>query len=87
MTALVTRAVQTLTVDRLMDLAADEGAAPNVRHIASGALRQLQSDLRLRRDVHGAGTREDIERFLARPDATRRRSTPPAAPPGEPIGG
>jgi hypothetical protein len=28
MTALVTRAVQTLTVDRLMDLAADEGAAP-----------------------------------------------------------
>jgi uncharacterized protein DUF4953/uncharacterized protein DUF5117 len=89
--AAILRAVQSLVVTRMMDLAADSGAAPEVRAVATGALRDLSASLRL---VTGAGTsaahrravRDDIERFLARPDAPRKQTTPLPTPPGDPIG-
>jgi hypothetical protein len=37
--------------------------------------------------AHGAAAREDIARFLARPDAAHKRTDPIPTPPGEPIGG
>jgi hypothetical protein len=82
----VAQGIQTLTVTRLMDLAADGEADPAVRHVAGAALRRLATSLAGRTDAHGAGTRDDIDRFLARPDQPRVRTPVPAAPPGEPIG-
>ncbi len=82
----VIEGVQTLLVSRLMDLSARTDADPAVRHIASAGLRRLSATLAGRTDAHAAGTRADIERFLARPDQPRKKTTPPAAPPGEPIG-
>ncbi len=91
--AAVARTVQSLTVTRLMDLAANDAATPQVRATATQALRELQdrlkaptgminsSDLAQRR-----ATLDDIERFLTRPDAPRKRTTPLPAPPGDPIG-
>jgi hypothetical protein len=90
--AAVGRAVQTLVVTRLMDLAADADASPQVRAVATQSLRTiLNSDTRRTvRDeatgIHFLATQEEIERFLARPDAPRRRTPPPPAPPGDPIG-
>jgi hypothetical protein len=91
--ASVLRAVQSLAVTRLMDLAGDDDAAPQVRAVATNALRNLL----LRRlkeaapegtgwDAHWSATAEEIERFLERPDAPRKRTPPPPAPPGDPIG-
>ncbi|HEX6185083.1 MAG TPA: zinc-dependent metalloprotease, partial [Pyrinomonadaceae bacterium] len=90
--AAVGRAVQTLVVTRLMDLAADPDAAPHVRAVATEALRNIkdnETQLTVRDDatgIHFRATREEIERFLARPDAPRRRTPPPPTPPGDPIG-
>ena len=85
------RAVQSLTVTELMDLAADSSAAPQVRAVAAQALRELSGWLKLSASAglnaaHRSATREDIERFLTRPDATRKQTPPLAAPPGDPIG-
>jgi hypothetical protein len=91
--ASVLRAVQSLLVTRLIDLAADDDASPQVRAVATNALRHLM----LRRlkeaapegagwDAHWRATAEDIERFLERPDAPRKRTPPPPTPPGDPIG-
>jgi hypothetical protein len=90
--AAISRAVQSLTVNRLMELAADPDAAPQVRAIATEALRDLDGWLKLPASAainaaHRSATREDIERFLARPDATRKQTPPLPAPPGDPIGG
>jgi hypothetical protein len=77
--------VQSLVVARLMDLAAGQ-VPPAVRHVASGALRGLATSLASRADAHARGTREDIERFLARPAPARVMPAAPQAPAGEPIG-
>ncbi len=87
----IARAVQSLTVTKLMDLASDSSVAPQVRAVATEALRGLSAWLRLPASVglyaaHRSATREDIERFLARPDATRKQTQPPETPPGDPIG-
>jgi hypothetical protein len=87
----ISRAVQSLTVTELMDLAADSSAAPQVRAVATQALRELNAWLKLPSSAgmnaaHRSATREDIERFLTRPDATRKQTTPLATPPGDPIG-
>ena len=91
--AAVLRAVQGLVATRLMDLAADPEAAPQVRAVASDALRL--GVLGTVREIAPAGpgwaahyraTAEEVERFLARPDAPRRRTPPPPTPPGDPIG-
>jgi hypothetical protein len=90
--ALIARAVQSLAVTRLMDLAASDAASTQVRAEASAALRTLGDELKRNAPTaaadaqHRAATVEDIERFLARPDAPRRRTPPPPTPPGDPIG-
>lgn len=89
--AAIARAVQSLVVTRLMDLAADDDASPQVRGVASEALRNLSAMLNAAASApvdksHARATRDDIERFLTRPDATRKQTAPLAAPPGDPIG-
>ncbi len=88
----VERAVQSLTVTRLMDLAANANAQPQVRATANEALRNLQAMLKRTpatgdTAAHYRATVDDIERFLTRPDAPRRQTAPLPAPPGDPIGG
>jgi Met-zincin/Domain of unknown function (DUF5117) len=90
--ATVERAVQTLVVTRLMELAADADASPQARAVAAEWLRTIMTEDAAStprdeaRAMHLRATREDIERFLARPDAPRRRTPPPPTPPGDPIG-
>jgi hypothetical protein len=36
--------------------------------------------------AHRRATQEDIDRFLARPDATRKQTAPLPTPAGDPIG-
>ncbi|HEV2801546.1 MAG TPA: zinc-dependent metalloprotease [Pyrinomonadaceae bacterium] len=90
--AAIARAVQSLTVTRLMDTAANPDAAPQVRAAATDALRDLGERLKppttdAATAAHRRATRDDIERFLARPDAPRKQTTPLSIPQGDPIGG
>ncbi|HVT44917.1 MAG TPA: zinc-dependent metalloprotease [Thermoanaerobaculia bacterium] len=90
--AAIVRAVQSLLVARLMNLAADPDASPDVRAIAADGLRGIAS--RAQRQSGGApadqahrnAIRDDIERFLTRPEEPRKRTTPLPMPQGEPIG-
>jgi hypothetical protein len=94
----VARAVQSLTVTRLMDLAANQDASPQVRAAAVKGLRDIAEYIDYNtkgrtatvreQDVleHMRFTRDDIERFLTRPDEPRRRTRPLPRPPGDPIG-
>lgn len=89
--AMIERAIQSLVVSRLMDLAANERAQPQVRSVASEALRSLLATLKRTPATgdnapHYRSTAEDIDRFLTRPDAPRKQTTPLATPPGDPIG-
>jgi len=85
----IQRSVQSLTTQRLMDLAGNENASPLVRAEASGALRSLNATLKAAAgaDAHRRAAQEEIERFLNRPDAVRQSTRPLQAPPGDPIGG
>jgi hypothetical protein len=90
--AAIARAVQSLTVTRLLDTAANADAAPQVRAAATETLRELNERLKLpsadaAATAHRRATRDDIERFLARPDAPRKQTPPLAIPQGDPIGG
>ncbi|MFY9608427.1 MAG: zinc-dependent metalloprotease [Blastocatellia bacterium] len=87
----IARAVQSLTVTRLMELAANGDASPQVRAVATESLRELGASLKLagRPGVdaaHRRATQQDIERFLTRPDAIRKQTAPLLAPAGDPIG-
>lgn len=87
----VQRAVQSLTVMRLMELAANDRAHPQVRSVAADALRSLLSTLKrpiANRDsaAHYRSTADDIERFLSRPSEPRKQQSPLPTPPGDPIG-
>ena len=89
--AAVQRAVQSVTVARLMDLAANERAQPQVRAVASDALRSLSAMAKRATAVRGAAahyraTADEIDRFLARPAEPRKPTAPLAVPPGDPIG-
>ena len=89
--ATVQRAVQSLLVSRLMDLSANERAQAQVRAVATEALRALLATLKRtpaagETAAHNRSTVDDIERFLTRPDAPRKQTTPLATPPGDPIG-
>ncbi len=60
--------------------------------LATGALRSLLAKLKrtvadVETSAHYRATADDIERFLMRPDAPRKQTTPLATPPGDPIGG
>lgn len=88
----IQRAVQSLAVSRLMDLAANDNAQPQVRSVAADALRSLGAVLKRTPPTgdaaaHHRAASDDIERFLARPDAPRKQTAPLATPPGDPIGG
>jgi hypothetical protein len=87
----ISRAVQSLVLTRLMGLASNADASPQVRAVASGALRDLHKKITARISSgtvndHLHASREDIERFLARPDEPRRKTAPLPRPPGDPIG-
>jgi hypothetical protein len=87
----IRRAVQRLAVTRLVGLAGDETAEPEVRAIASDALRRLAARLRAApgapdEAAHRKAIVEDVERFLSRPDEPRKRTPPLATPAGQPIG-
>jgi hypothetical protein len=94
--AAIARAVQSLVVTRLMDLAADAEASTQVRAVAAEQLRrllldQLSSDPAVTTgdaatDAFLHATHDDIERFLSRPAEPRKRTAPLPAPPGDPIG-
>jgi hypothetical protein len=89
----ITRATRALLLTRLIGLASDTEAAPQVRAEANAAIRRLSmrcataaadvddAEAASRRAVH-----DDAERFLSRPDEPRKQTTPPAIPPGPPIG-
>lgn len=84
----IQQAVQSLVAARLMDLAADADAAPQVRATATEALRQLHTMLKTpgADAAHRRAVQEDIERFLARPNEPRKKTSPLATPAGDPIG-
>lgn len=86
----IQRGLQSLLVSELMDLAADSNASPQVRAVATGALRSLLTKTKgavaADNAAHYRATADDIERFLTRPDAPRKRTTQLATPPGDPIG-
>ena len=83
----IQEAVQSLLVQRLMDLAADTQATAQVRAQASAGLRRVKSLTGALATAHATGTREDITRFLARPADAFKKTDPLATPAGEPIGG
>lgn len=88
----ISRAVQSLLVTRLMELAANEAASPEIRATATGSLRELSERLKQRKPAddtsaaHYRATRDNIQRFLKRPDETYKRTKPFDPPPGDPIG-
>ncbi|HEV7426664.1 MAG TPA: zinc-dependent metalloprotease [Thermoanaerobaculia bacterium] len=89
----ITRGSARLAATRLMDLAANRDADPQVRAEASEGLRRFMarlSDAGIRDDAelaHRHALRDDITRFLDRPDAPRTQPKLPEVPPGPPIGG
>jgi hypothetical protein len=90
--ALVQRAVQSLLVERLMELAANPNAQFQVRSTASDTLRGLAATLKRTAATadtaaHYRSLIDDIERFLKRPDSPRRQPAQLPNPPGDPIGG
>ncbi len=88
----ITRASARLAATRLMNLAANADADPQVRAEASEGLRRLAAkltDAGIRDEAevaHRHAMRDDIERFLARPDQPRAQPKLPEVPPGPPIG-
>jgi hypothetical protein len=88
------RVVQHVLVQRLMDLASNESADPQVRAEATEQLRTLAKSLDKSNptfdratNTHRLALADDITRFMNRPDATFKRVTPLPTPPGDPIGG
>lgn len=85
------RSIQSVTVSRLMDLAANERAQSQVRAVASDTLRSLLATLKRTVATGEAAAfnrslADDITRFLERPDAPRKQTVPLNTPPGDPIG-
>ncbi|HEX6160961.1 MAG TPA: zinc-dependent metalloprotease, partial [Thermoanaerobaculia bacterium] len=84
------RATRTLLVTRLVQLAQNRDADPQVRAEASDALRRLSARLQASvsdasEAAHRRATRDDIERFLARPAEPWQPANVPPIPPGPPI--
>ena len=86
----ILEAEQRLLVNRLMELAASQEAAPQVRAVANEGLHQLNETLKARLnatpDAHDRLLQHDIERFLARPDMPRQQTPRLPTPQGDPIG-
>lgn len=84
---LIQEAVQHLTTTRLMDLAANESASPQVRAIATAGLQRIMTIATGSATAHASTARLDIDRFLKRPENPYKRTEPLPLPAGEPIGG
>jgi hypothetical protein len=84
---LIQEAVQSLTATRLMDLAANESASPQVRAIATSGLQRIALVAGRLATPHASTARLDIDRFLKRPENPYKRTDPLPLPAGEPIGG
>lgn len=89
--AAIERAVRSVVVAKLMELAGDASARHEVRAIATDALRDLLTELRSvtpgkAEGPHVRMTIDDISRFLERPDSPRKQTAPLPEPPGDPIG-
>ncbi len=89
--AAVARAIQQLVAVRLMGLAANADADPQVRAIAADALRRLSARLRAAPGIgddgaHRRAVRDEIDRFLSRPSIPAVPVIPQPAPQGDPIG-
>jgi hypothetical protein len=89
--AAIAQAVQGLALTRLMDLAANADASSQVRAVASDTLREVMRWLKTPASAgldaaHRRASQDDIERFLTRPDATRKQTNPLSTPAGDPIG-
>ncbi|NNE99373.1 MAG: DUF5117 domain-containing protein [Pyrinomonadaceae bacterium] len=85
------RAIQSVAVTHLMELASNEYARAEVRAVATESLRGLHLYLKRRpasgaARVHYRATIADIERFLARPVSPRKPTKTLPNPPGDPIG-
>lgn len=90
--AAIVRATARLAATRLMDLASNADADPQVRAEAAEGLRRFASMLSDRgitddaERAHRHALRDDIDRFLTRPDQPRTQPKLPEVPPGPPIG-
>ena len=74
-------AVETLTVTRLMELAADPNASADVRASATEGLRSVMKIAKLAANAHTLQTRDDITRFLNRPADVYKKTDPLKRPP------
>lgn len=83
----IQQAVQSLAITRLIDLAANGDASPQVRAEAAAGLRRIRAIAGASASAHAVNARDDIDRFLKRPDAPYKRTDPLPTPAGEPIGG
>lgn len=83
------RATRVLLATRLMDLAANANADPQVRAEATEALRRFRGRLTDVADLaelaHRRALRDDIDRFFACPAEPRKPTPPPPIPAGPPI--
>jgi acetamidase/formamidase len=86
-------ALKHLLATRLMDLATNDTASPQVRTVANSALGGIVvkiNKMAISQEDWASGDdlaiRSEINRFFNRPDATNRRTEPLPAPPGDPIG-
>ena len=90
--AALSRAAQRVVLDAMMNLAADDASAPEVRGRALLALSELRGKLAVLRPADSAArahvqlARRDIAEFLDRPEVRSRRRPIPPSPPGRPIG-
>jgi len=89
--AQIQRGVQSLVVTRMMELAANSDASPEVRSSAAQTLRGLRAYLKTPEGLrlltgHRLSAIEEIDRFLSRPDDVNRKTRAPETPPGDPIG-
>jgi hypothetical protein len=84
----IPRAVRTVLMTRMAQLAMNREAAPQARAEAMDALRRLSARLTNVDDAaetaHRRATRDEIERFLARPESWQAPVLP-QIPPGPPI--
>jgi hypothetical protein len=88
----IARAVQRVLIERLIDLAGGSNVMPQVRALATYALKQRGDALTTSQATdspaaaHAMALAGDIQRFLERPSAPYTLPGIPTAPPGAPIG-
>ncbi|MCM2257444.1 MAG: zinc-dependent metalloprotease [Vicinamibacteria bacterium] len=81
------RVAQRVTLDALMELAAADEAAPEVRAVAYSRLERLRKRLAAApTDAHEALALRDLAEFLDHPESRPARPAPLPVPPGRPIG-